>query len=224
LGWAERMECMPRPLVEYHTLYGDLDRTWTTTRFPIPIVMATQRLSTMVSVAPDFRPGAAEQLQKAAGPTTYELLKPGRAIGQWHPRATPKGRDTWSDEVCEYMRTAIPIIPTYILEGPPTMKRVTTAFPSTQWSQLLSPARGLLLVFRSNLKAASPGFLFLFFSSSFLSRLFFSITGATTSSSTDPAGNPSARARDHVWSRDAPGLVRSGSPLGSHCTRPQGRS
>ena len=87
-------------------------------------VMATQRLSTMVAVGSDPRSGAAEQLQKAAGPTTYELRKPGRPINQWHPRATPKGRDVWSDEVGEHMRTCVPIVPNYILEGPPTMKRV----------------------------------------------------------------------------------------------------
>ena len=80
----------------------------------------------MVAVAADPRSGAAEQLQKAAGPTTYELRKLGKAIKQWHPRANPKGRDVWSDDVSKYMRTAIPIIPNYILEGPPTMKRVTT--------------------------------------------------------------------------------------------------
>jgi len=62
-------------------------------------------------VAADPRSGAAEQLQKAAGPTTYELRKLGKTIKQWHPRATPKGRDVWSDDVSEYMRTAIPIIP-----------------------------------------------------------------------------------------------------------------
>ena len=70
----------------------------------------------MVSVAADPRSGAAEQLQKAAGPTTYELRKLGKTIKQWHPRANPKGRDVWSDDVSEYMRTAIPIIPNYILE------------------------------------------------------------------------------------------------------------
>ena len=99
-------------------------------------VMATQRLSTMVAVGSDPRSGAAEQLQKAAGPTTYELRKPGRPINQWHPRATPKGRDVWSDEVGEHMRTCVPIVPNYILEGPPTMKRVTTALPKASKEEL----------------------------------------------------------------------------------------
>ncbi len=91
----------------------------------------------MVAVAADPRSGAAEQLQKAAArPTsTYELRKLGKTIKQWHPRATPKGRDVWSDDVSEYMRTA-----NYILEGPPTgpptMKRITTALPKASKEEL----------------------------------------------------------------------------------------
>ena len=89
----------------------------------------------MVAVAPDLRPGAAEQLQ-TAGPTIYEQRKPGRAIRPWHPRANKKDRDAWSDEVRENMRTAFPIIPAFILEGPPTMKRIATVYPKASKEEL----------------------------------------------------------------------------------------
>jgi hypothetical protein len=92
----------------------------------------------MVAVAADPRSGAAEQLQKAASPTIYELQKPGgpstNGIRARHRMVAMT--DVWSDDVSEYMRTAIPIIPNYILEGPPTMKRVTTALPKASKEEL----------------------------------------------------------------------------------------
>ena len=64
----------------------------------------------------------------AAVAATYEQRKPGRQITPWHPRAAPKDRERWTFAVQENLRTAQPIIPAYILNGPPTIQRVTTTY------------------------------------------------------------------------------------------------
>ena len=92
--------------------------------------MAATTSLTMVSVGSDPKPKATEATTKiAAVAATYELRKPGRPIGSWHPRGAPKDRERWIYEVQENLRTAAPIIPTYILNGPPTIQRVTTIYP-----------------------------------------------------------------------------------------------
>ena len=92
--------------------------------------MATTTPLTMVAVGSDPKPKATEATTKiAAVAATYELRKPGRPITPWHPRAAPKDRERWTDEVQENLRTAAPIIPAYILNGPPTIQRVTTIYP-----------------------------------------------------------------------------------------------
>eukprot|EP00900_Chrysochromulina_parva_P019644 jgi/Chrpa1/27681/Chrysochromulina_OHIO_Genome00026893-RA len=83
----------------------------------------------MVSVGSDPKQRAKEETTKtAAVAATYELRKSGRPIAPWHARAAPKDRERWTEEVQENMRTAAPVIPAYILNGPPTIQRVTTTY------------------------------------------------------------------------------------------------
>ncbi len=83
----------------------------------------------MVAVGSDPKQRAKEETTKfAAVAATYELRKPGRTIGSWHARAAPKDRERWTEEVQEHMRTAAPVIPAFILNGPPTMERVSTIY------------------------------------------------------------------------------------------------
>ena len=84
---------------------------------------------TMVAVGSDPKQRATEATTKiAAVAATYELRKSGRTIGSWHARAAPKDRERWTEEVQENMRTAAPVIPAFILNGPPTMERVSTIY------------------------------------------------------------------------------------------------
>ena len=83
----------------------------------------------MVAVGSDPKQRAKEETTKtAAVAATYELRKSGRLITLWHARAAPKDRERWTEEVQENMRTAAPVIPAYILNGPPTIQRVTTTY------------------------------------------------------------------------------------------------
>ena len=91
--------------------------------------MATTTPLTMVAVGSDLKQKAKEETTKiAAVAATYELRKPGRPITLWHPRAAPKDRERWTEEVQENLRTAAPGIPAYILNGPPTIQQVTTIY------------------------------------------------------------------------------------------------
>ena len=83
----------------------------------------------MVAVGSDPKPKATEATTKSAAvAATYELRKPGRPITPWHSRAAPKDRERWTEEVQENLRTAAPVIPAFILNGPPTMERVSTIY------------------------------------------------------------------------------------------------
>ena len=92
--------------------------------------MATTTPLTMVAVGSDPKQSTAKDTTTkfAAVAATYELRKPGRPIGSWHPRAAPKDRERWTEEVQENLRTAVPVIPAIILNGPPTIQRVTTIY------------------------------------------------------------------------------------------------
>ena len=84
----------------------------------------------MVAVGSDRSQKAIEPTQVAATAATYELRVPGRSIGSWHVRADPKRREQFIEHVQEYMRTAKPHIPTFVLNGPPTLQRVASTFPN----------------------------------------------------------------------------------------------
>ena len=91
--------------------------------------MAATTPLTMVAVGSDPKQKAKDETTKiAAVAATYELRKPGRPITPWHPRAAPKDRERWTEEVQENLRTAAPVIPAYILNGPPTIQQVTTIY------------------------------------------------------------------------------------------------
>jgi len=91
--------------------------------------MATTTPLTMVAVGSNPKQKAKEETTKiAAVAATYELRKPGRPITPWHPRAAPKDRKRWTEEVQENLRTVAPGIPAYILNGPPTIQQVTTIY------------------------------------------------------------------------------------------------
>ena len=92
--------------------------------------MAAQLSPTMVAVGSDRSQKAIEPTQVAAAAATYELRVPGRSIGSWHVRADPKRREQFIENVQEYMRTAKPHIPTFVLNGPPTLQRVASTFPN----------------------------------------------------------------------------------------------
>ena len=91
--------------------------------------MAATTPLTMVAVGSDPKQKAKDETTKiAAVAATYELRKPGRPITPWHSRAAPKDRERWTEEVQENLRTAAPVIPAYILNGPPTIQQVTTIY------------------------------------------------------------------------------------------------
>ena len=47
----------------------------------------------------------------------------------WSPRAQPKRRDTWVEEIDEAMRKSIPKVPREFLSGPPSMSEIRTTYP-----------------------------------------------------------------------------------------------
>jgi hypothetical protein len=55
------------------------------------------------------------------------------------------------------MRTAIPIIPNYILEGPPTMRRVTTALPKAAKEELEAAFAASMMEYQAYNTALWPG-------------------------------------------------------------------
>ena len=77
--------------------------------------------SQMVAVPLDSR-------TTADGLPNSELRSKGRAITMWSPRVSPRSRNTWIEEVDEAMRTSIPKVPRYILDGPPTMGQINKLY------------------------------------------------------------------------------------------------
>ena len=77
----------------------------------------TRTSSPMVAVRFDSRPTADER------PNAERRLR-GREVHVWSPRASPRDRETWVEEVDEAMRTSQPKIPRWILEGPPTKEEI----------------------------------------------------------------------------------------------------
>ena len=93
--------------------------------------------SPMVSVRFDSRPTADER------PNAERRFR-GKEVHLWSPRASPRDRETWVEEVDEAMRTSQPKIPRWILEGPPTKeeinklhKEATSEVRATKYSEAL---------------------------------------------------------------------------------------
>lgn len=91
----------------------------------------------MVSVRFDSRPTADER------PNAERRFR-GKEVHLWSPRASPRDRETWVEEVDEAMRTSQPKIPRWILEGPPTKeeinklhKEATSEVRATKYSEAL---------------------------------------------------------------------------------------
>ena len=60
--------------------------------------------------------------------TRNEQRLKGKAIQLWSPRAQPRQRDAWRQQVHESMRTAQPQVPRLVLDGPPTLAQIQSTY------------------------------------------------------------------------------------------------